>query len=212
MSSAKKLKVHCRVCKQPTSHEVLYCKESSGRVDEDDFHWWATHQLLSCLGCEAVTYRRVESNSESLDPETGDIEESESLYPDRAEGRLPIEGYEYFPSRTRKIYKETLKALGQDAVILAAIGLRTIIESVCLEQNVGTDSLSKGIEILAKDGLLTVHQASLLHALRFMGNEAAHEMSQPKVEELLAALDIAETLLKTVYVLPEVATRIRTKR
>jgi len=42
-----------------------------------------------------------------------------------------------------------------------------------------------------------------------MGNEAAHEMVAPKPEHLVAALDIAETLLKTIYVLPEMADKIK---
>ena len=44
-----------------------------------------------------------------------------------------------------------------------------------------------------------------------MGNAAAHEMIAPKATELVAALDIAETLLKTIYILPEVADLIKSK-
>ena len=42
-----------------------------------------------------------------------------------------------------------------------------------------------------------------------MGNEAAHEIVAPKAQDLIAALDIAETLLKTIYVLPNVAASIK---
>jgi len=44
-----------------------------------------------------------------------------------------------------------------------------------------------------------------------MGNVAAHEIVAPKPTELVAALDIAETLLKTIYVLPEVAEIMKPK-
>ena len=60
-------------------------------------------------------------------------------------------------------------------------------------------------------GLLSKKQAEFLHNHRFMGNEAAHEMVAPKPEHLVAALDIAETLLKTIYVLPKMADKIKKK-
>jgi len=46
-------------------------------------------------------------------------------------------------------------------------------------------------------GLLSAKQAEFLHNHRFMGNEAAHEIVAPN-RRLVAAIDIAETLLKTI--------------
>jgi len=68
------------------------------------------------------------------------------------------------------------------------------------------------IDELASVGLLSKKQADFLHSHRFMGNEAAHEIVSPKPEHLIAALDIAETLLKTIYILPEMAEQINKKK
>ena len=57
----------------------------------------------------------------------------------------------------------------------------------------------------AEMGHLSNTQANFFHKHRFMGNLAAHEIVAPKPEHLIAALDIAETLLKTIYVLPTLA-------
>jgi len=134
----------------------------------------------------------------------------EQLYPDRTEERVPIDGSENFPGKTRRIYTEVLKALNHGAPILAAIGLRTLIESICIEQKTKSTNLAKGIDALADMGLLSKRQAEYLHTHRFMGNVAAHEIVASKPQELIAALDIAETLLKTIYILPEVANTIKT--
>lgn len=106
---------------------------------------------------------------------------------------------------------ETLKALSSGMPLLAAIGLRALIESICLEQKTKSRTLAKGIDELAANGLLSQKQAEFLHNHRFMGNVAAHEIEAPKPEHLIAALEIAETLLKTIYILPEIAEQIKPK-
>lgn len=95
--------------------------------------------------------------------------------------------------------------MGNNAPILAAIGIRAIIESVCKDLNTGKRNLEKNIDSLADLGHLSKTQADMLHNHRFMGNVAAHEIQPPKPANLIAALEIAETLLKTIYVLPKVA-------
>ena len=120
-------------------------------------------------------------------------------------------GYETFPIKTKRIYLETLKALHNNTLVLGAIGLRAIIESVCIEQKTKAKVLAKGIDELAESGLLSKKQAEFLHEHRFMGNLAAHEMVAPNATEFIAALDIAETLLKTIYVLPHVAAKMKPK-
>ena len=44
-----------------------------------------------------------------------------------------------------------------------------------------------------------------MHAIRFMGNDSAHEIKAPKVDSLKIALEIVEHLLKSVFILPEQA-------
>ncbi len=211
MTKPNKRRVLCRTCKHATNHEILFTKRLTGETDDGDIRWWSEYQVLQCCGCEDVSFRTADRDTESIDPYTGQLDETETLYPSRTDGRPPIEGYENFPAKTRRIYTETLKALNHNAFILAAIGLRALIESICLEQKTKAKVLAKRIDELAETGLLSVKQAAFLHAHRFMGNVAAHEMVAPKATELVAALDIAETLLKTIYILPEVAASMKPK-
>lgn len=211
MTQTKKIKALCSRCKHATNHEVLYSNPTHSASEDGDIEVWHEDQVIKCCGCDDVSFRQASKCTEDIDYETGQLIITEYLYPSRTEGRVPMDGYEDFPPKTRRIYNETLKALNQSAFILSAIGLRAIIESICVEQKCTSKTLQKGIDELAASGLLSQKQADFLHAHRFMGNAAAHEMVSPKPTELIAALDIAETLLKTIYILPGIADSINPK-
>ena len=84
---------------------------------------------------------------------------------------------------------------------LSGIGLRALIESICKDQGM-QENLEKRIDGLASNGVLTIRQASILHAHRFLGNAAAHEITSAHPSELDVALEIAEHVLKTIYMIP----------
>ena len=107
--------------------------------------------------------------------------------------------------------KEVLTAINEEIFLLAAIGLRTLVESACREQSDSWNNLYEGIEQLTVNGILSFTQVDFLHTCRFMGNIAAHEIVSPSKDELIAALDIGETLLKTIYILPSKASSINIK-
>lgn len=92
--------------------------------------------------------------------------------------------------------------------ILAGIGIRALVESVCKHKRIKGKDLKQRIDGLAAAGLLGANEAKVLHRLRFPGNKAAHEMKEPTANELSAGLDIAEHLLVTVYVLSKKARQL----
>lgn len=204
-----KEKVLCGSCKKVTNHVVLAQHSTSGEAHDGDIQWWSTYQIVQCLGCDEISFRNSSTCTEDYDPRTGGMTETVHLYPDSTGGREPMQDYDEFPLRTMRIYLETINALNNKTPILAAIGLRALIESICLEQKTNTRSLAKGIDKLAEMGLLSKKQAEFLHNHRFMGNAAAHEIVAPKPQHLVAALDIAETLLKTIYILPDMANQLK---
>jgi hypothetical protein len=120
-----------------------------------------------------------------------------------------MESHYFLPNKVRVVYEETLKALSNKAPILAAIGIRAVVEAVCKDKGCTERNLEKNIELLVKKGHLASDQADFLHLQRFMGNAAAHEIEPPEQDELTAALDIAENLLANLYVLPELAEKMK---
>ena len=58
-----------------------------------------------------------------------------NLYPSRTV-RKPIEDHYYLPPKVREVYEETLTAISNGAPILAAIGIRAVVEAVSQRQAV----------------------------------------------------------------------------
>jgi hypothetical protein len=198
------IKTRCGDCGRETDHSILEDHGCSGYNEDAGIQWESKYQIVKCLGCGEISFRHVYDSSEEM-------QETEERYPDPY-AKKPMDEYSSFPRKTRWIYKETLKALSNDMPILAAIGLRALIESICKHQKTTGSNLGKRIDQLVDMGHLTKTQADFLHQHRFMGNEAAHEIEAPESDALDAALDIAETLLKTIYVLPKKADKMKSGR
>jgi hypothetical protein len=163
-----------------------------------------------CCGCDTISFREETWNEYDIDPETGEQIPTVKLYPPRIAGRRPLENAYYLPPTIGRIYREILNAMYNSSAILAAIGLRALIEGVCNDQKVKGSTLEGMIDALSSEGVLSDSQAKILHAHRFLGNVAAHKIVPAKSQELVVALDIAETLLKTIYILPKLADTITT--
>lgn len=200
----------CIKCTGKTAHKVLASVDIRG--DEGDsnysFSWVTDNQVVQCLGCKTVSFRKASSNSEDYyqTSHDGDCEFSidETLYPSRLEGIKGLgDETHYLPSNVRRIYDETLMALSSQAPVLAGIGLRALLETVCKEKNATGHDLLKKIDSLVSAGILTPASAAILHKIRTLGNAAAHEMKPHSDKQLGLAMDIVEHLLKDVYILPK---------
>ncbi|MHB1025127.1 MAG: DUF4145 domain-containing protein [Desulfobacteria bacterium] len=201
------VKVMCKDCANITNHEVIYSHNTSGDYDEV-ISWWQNYQIIKCKGCDTVSFRTIYADEADIDPETGKYQETEHLYPDPKE-RKPITGHDKFPVITKYIYIETIKAISNGLLIVSALGLRTIVESICIDQKVSGRDLKMKIDQLAQIGIIASRQAEFFHTQRYLGNVAAHEIKRPDPEELVSALDIVETMLKTIYILPSLHSEIR---
>jgi hypothetical protein len=131
-------------------------------------------------------------------------------YPRNATERQAISDNHYLPGKIRTIYLQIIGAMNAQLSIMSAIGLRALIEAMCKDRGINGGNLEKLIDGLAISGALSTDQAEILHGHRFLGNSAAHEIISPKPREIIAALEIAETVLRTIYVLPELSKQITT--
>lgn len=199
-------KLECTECHRATSHDILYSANVGDSDKESGIDWGAEHNTVQCRGCGTISFVVQSWNSEDCD-EHGQPITFQELYPSRTI-RKPIENYYYLPGKVRGVYEETLTALSNKAPILAAIGIRAVVEAVCKDKGCTAGNLEKNIDLLVEKGHLAADQADFLHLQRFMGNAAAHEIAAPEQAELGAALDIAENLLINLYVLPVLAQKM----
>lgn len=208
--------VLCIECKRTTKHKVLVSSECSYEYVElhDTFYADTNHQIIQCQGCETVSFRVISMNSEDIDfnydelgQTIGSPVETITLYPNRSDGRATIKDDFLLPQSIQRIYKETINALNNQQPVLGGIGIRALVETICKDKQAqGTDLFNK-INDLVRIGVLTTDGAAILHKIRTLGNNAAHEVKPHKPEQLALAMDVCEHLLLGVYLLPHYASQ-----
>lgn len=205
----KTVRVLCDRCKQKTAHRILAAIDYRGEFDDGDIQVWGSAQVIQCQGCEDIGFRDASSCSESVGHD-GSSEVDEHLYPPRIDqsltGQLYLRDDIYdIPDVVQAIYRETLKAVQHDLPTLAGVGIRAILEATCQERKTKKHNLAEKIDELVAMSLLTPAGAKILHGIRLLGNDAAHEMKAPTKKQIAAALKVIDHLLLGVYVLPQEA-------
>lgn len=217
----KVIEVLCAHCQRNTKHTINGTCETFFSDEERDVSAGGTHDLLMCNGCGQVTYRAETWFSE----EDGT---SIVLYPPRGNQtreRSPKDFNLNFGSSLESVYRQTIAAFNSDLTTLAGAGVRLLIEGICKEQgviegpifdkNTGAPILSKKtgapvindnlegkINGMAEKHLISAIQAKHLHEIRFLGNDAAHELDQPSGKVVSLAIDIVEHILDQIYEQP----------
>lgn len=193
--------IFCNQCKGETNHicRADYCRHYLIGADEflGGFAYTVGYRLWMCAGCESCTLEKYYTD-EGLVNENGVPEyQTDEFFPKRTEYNLDSKHFRQLPSRLYGIYREVIQSFNNQMGMLSAIGIRTLIEGICADQEITGGNLESKI-----DGLISILPKNIvanLHSLRFMGNEAAHELSAPSQEELRLAIEICEDLLNYLY-------------
>lgn len=199
------IKSYCRACCKKTNHKVLSDHSESHR---EEYQYDISYQILQCLGCDTKSFRKVFSDIEAAYPaydDTWEVPEDVTVYPKAVEGHKVIDDIWELPNIVNIIYSEVLIALREESKVLAGLGLRAVVEAVCNDLNIPGKSLEVRINKLASSGYISKNDAERLHGIRFMGNDAAHDIKKPKDTTLSVALQIVEHLIVSVYILEKKA-------
>lgn len=201
------VEVHCTQCCRSTRHAVktVYNTEGSYTISMGDVETKAnyqdSHQVLECLGCQAVRFRHTTWD---------DFSESESseLYPPSLHRSLP-------PWKTHLEYpvsvllEEVYRALQSDSRILALMGARAILDLVALDTVGDVGTFQQKLAALENYGHIGKRQREHLDAVLDAGNAATHRAYRAKPRDLNHVMDIIENLLQTVYVLGRSSSELR---
>lgn len=212
------LRLPCLQCEGNTFHRVVRAAEYISEYGDSQFSMtaWDEYQVVECLGCRTHSFRQCHRDTESIDhdPETQEtfLEESVELFPNREKGRSEVDGVNHLPLPIKRVYGETLTALRNAMPVLAGIGIRAIVETVCKDRGAPGNNLEQRIDGLVAQGVLTHAGAEILHGLRIMGNSAAHEVKPHSMPDLNAAMDVIDYVLTGVYILSEKAANLPRRR
>ncbi len=225
------MRVLCPDCKKDTRHVVLQSVEASGIEEYDDsfsFHWGATYQVIQCRGCSNISFRSESSNSEDYNSYDGKPQIYISLFPRRNKDTLQIKDFFYLPINLKRIYREIIDCYNNEIYTLCAAGLRAIIDGICFEEGIKegpVEVMKKGVPViiysrnlegkiagLHERGILTKKNSDILHKHRVLGNEAVHALALSSKEELELAIQIVEHVLEDLYVIPQKAKELKSRK
>lgn len=193
----------CESCLRSTRHRVLHSVEEAIWDGPEDRIGTATWSIVQCEGCETHSFLSKEEVVAGYDHEgDAEMDVKEVLYPRRAIGRPPLSDSWRLPHPVKLMYAQTREALCNDMNVLAGIGIRALVEVVCKERAAPGNNLKQRIDGLVQIGDLNSAGAEILHSLRTMGNEAAHEVKAHSSKDLATAFDVVEHLLKGIYIIP----------
>jgi len=123
-------------------------------------------------------------------------------FPERLHEQFVIKQFAGIPTIIFEIYNETINAYNSNALILCAIGLRTIIEAVCNHVKIEGESLENKIDNLEKHHLITKELSTALQNCKFLGNDAVRNLVSPTKEELALSIELLEGVLHSLFTIP----------
>ncbi len=201
-----KHRLYCKECSGITLHSVVSSYDESGSEDcggGNSVDWHCKNQTIQCLGCQTVSFRTVSTFSEDVEYDFDGPYHPETIkyYPGRVQGVKTLESH-LLPYTVQQIYKETVLSLENEQYILAGIGIRAIVETICKDLSAEGRDLYKKINTLKARSIVTQEGAETLHKLRVLGNSAAHEVKAHNSQQLELALQIIEHMLEGTYIIP----------
>jgi len=224
-------KVYCRTCKLDTNHQILKKHTVHEDIDEQfNFYITEDYMICQCMGCETVNFVQEydDPNMHFYHPEEKEWIDMEDIkvYPpkpltDKYEN-YPMKDYDHLPKLLKTLYRQVVANFEMKHYLLAAAGLRMIIEGLCNEllikegfliddetgekkvsrktgKVVISDSLEGRINGLSEAGVLTRKASKTLHIIRNVGNQTVHELKDPKRSVILSGLEIIEHTFYDVY-------------
>ena len=199
-----KTKAHCNNCQGERNHEILSVEKTNWSDEETDFCGSDRYEMLKCGGCDRVILRHTAWFSEDPDPTV-------SFYPPSAFRKEPSWVYEMSGKSSRiarKLLKEVYVGVQNNMTMISTMGVRALLEFVIIDSVGDQGSFTKNLEEFSKQGFISSKQKDILAAVLEAGHATIHRAYQPSDEDLETCIDIAESVLQTVYVHPEKASEL----
>jgi hypothetical protein len=159
------------------------------------------YSLWICQGCSTPTLQEACTAKAFVSDDGTQVAWTYDFYPRRLKGgwhRRPFS----MPLKLGITYREVVESFNAGLVTLCSIGLRALLEGICIDMGV-TDEVAWGlgekIDKLGEYGHVPSAIAQSLKSFKFIGDSAAHELDVPEPEVLKLAIEVMEELLTFLY-------------
>jgi len=113
------------------------------------------------------------------------------------------------PDAPRDLLAEIYSALTLDLRALSAMGVRAVIDIVCVALVGDSGSFERKLDRLREGGHISDTERSILSVAIDAGSASAHRGYVPSRDDLASLLDIVEHMLRAQYVLPAAAKKMK---
>jgi hypothetical protein len=195
-------KSHCNRCQSETNHHVIFeLKEPwEDRGGHEEF------EILKCCGCDNITVRNRSLVIGVVDCE-GRPDAEVRYFPPATSRKTPkwLDSHEWLCALLEghfvpKLLNQIYTALFNDALALAAMGIRALLERTMIDKCGDQGSFPKNLEAFRSAGFIGQKQVEALKDTLELGHASIHRNFDPSAEEIHLALDITEGILAAVYV------------
>lgn len=205
----RQCRLHCNACHKSTNHTIKSSLRRRKPGDDVDIVTISDYYIVQCNGCEythfcsLLTFGEAISTKIDQEVEVIDSQVTElSLFP--AVGRYSFEPplyYRSMPITVRTIYRETFETTKVDSPHLTAVGIRAVIEQVCLASGVDKKigRLPDKIEELERRKVINKPMMHLLLKVKIVGDSGAHSNQIISAFDLENAWSSINNLLRYVY-------------
>lgn len=206
----QKITTDCNNCDEVTNHVVLFKKEVRSKIEKgkssEGKEWWFVTQCAGCNNHQFVL------RTFFYDPEEKNkLNYYDISFPDTPEkfNFISWEEVVQLPSMIANLYVEVRNTFDTESPVLLGIGLRTLVEAICKQQNISGKNLKEKIIALNTKGQISATELPILDKLRDIGNMSAHEIKSFSMDKLSYALEIVNHVIKSIYILPKINKKLK---
>jgi Domain of unknown function (DUF4145) len=196
-----KITAHCNTCRGETNQDILCADSRNWSNEQTGIRARITFEMLRCRGCEAITLRETHRSFNGIEWEEPTI----TYYPPAIARREPewLGEFRFFYESESSVLSDLLKeiytALQNGSPMLAGMGVRSLIELVMIEKIGDNGTFAKNLTAFEANGYISKRQADTLSAILDAGSATVHRGWKPSDDDLATLLDVAETVVETVY-------------
>ena len=123
-------------------------------------------------------------------------------YPERTIKKRDIKHFQHIDSKLNDAYKEIIRAHRQGLEIVSAMGVRALLEGICVSEGIDDDKawgLNKKIDALQSSNKIPSSIVDGLKGIKFIGDDAAHRLAPSGKNSIDLSIDLLEALLTHLY-------------
>jgi hypothetical protein len=196
-------RTHCNTCGRTSIHTVE--ATLSGDWGDRDYSGGEEHSLIRCGGCDTVMYKATHWDEHDVDyDEDGEpyLAKTPKYYPAPQTRKLDTEYLFHLPMKIYDVLNEVLHSQSNNDLILATMGVRLLIETICKNANCKAKTLAKQIDELESNGLIGAEEKGLFHQIRSFGNASAHAGEAMTSDQIASGIDMCLDLIEKLFVQP----------